>query len=221
MVRGSRPKSRARVTNAPAHDNIVDNSIIFKYTSKRDGRNPKSVIKKHKNVSNKKISVFAHQKRLRRVSFHDHLTLLLVKRIPKTCKTDLWYTANELNSFRTNVMNSKELSLKVKLKSARSRNHVRKVLLQYRTDRANEKIATSRSTAMRSLINLRKVSMKSSAKTREVAIRNANKLEREIFTDQSCMNPTITGACLGPVHRWAFDYYLGSMIDTLCTVSME
>ena len=218
MVRASRLAPRAMV-NSALDDNIVDNSTIFTSTPKQyDLRNLKSAMKKHTTGLNEQSLYRAPQKRHRRVSFDEQLTLALIKRIPVAYKNEIWNTANELVTFRTKVLDCKELNLKMKLKSARARNHSRRVLLQYRTDIVSKKMAASRSIAMRCLINLKNVSAKSSEKTREVAIENANQLERELVSDQSYLNPTISSACFGQGQRWAFDYYLGSMIDTLCTV---
>jgi len=219
---GSRPVPRAVVTyTCSASDDItVDNSIIMKHIPKQQyGSSSKSALKKHPNNSEQKKSFRSSPKR--RVSFDEQLTLALVKRIPQKCSKDCWYSAGELVDFRAKVLEIKELNLKAKLKSARSRNHSRRVLLQYRTDRANIHMSTSRSMVMRSHINLKNVSKMSSEKTTEVAIKNAKKLEREIHADQSGLNPAISSVCFGPSQHWAIDYYLASMIDTLCTVAVE
>ena len=158
------------------------------------------------------------QKRLRRVSFADEPTLKKFKRIPKVYAIDVWYNARDMERFRSKVLNNEELRLKVKLKSARCHSHMRRVLLEYRVN--HMKGATTKCIAARNSLNLCDVSMNSSRKPREAAIKIAAKLEKDIIGDQpaSACNPTVSSVCFGPTYRWAFDYYLGSYIDTLCTV---
>ena len=159
------------------------------------------------------------EKPIRRVSFADQKTVTIFKRIPRKCARDVWFTAVEMGRFRMNVLNSNDLRFKVKLKSARCHNHMRRVLLEHRTskgDIANQALTTS----IYYENNVRRictVSMKSSEKPREAAIETANKLEQEIV-EQSLINRRVSSACFGFSHRWVFDYYLGQMVDNMCTV---
>lgn len=149
------------------------------------------------------------------------MTIRLCKQIPKTYAKDIWYSASDLMSFRTELVKIKELALKAKLKSARSRNHSRRVLLQYRTDKANIKMASSRTMVTRSENNLKNVSKISSQKATELAIKTAELLEFEVVEERASYYPELASACFGASQQWAFDYYLGTMIDSFCTVSTE
>jgi len=229
MARGS--TLRPRLITSVADDTMVDNSIVSSSMKERFGRQLNSAKKDYTclrhasksepslNTSDRQTSYHVTQQRLRKVSFGDKLTLKIIKRIPKIYATDIWYTANDMVEFRTRVLNCNELRLKVKIKSARCQNHMRRVLLEYRINRGHEgKKATTRCVTTRNSLNLSSISIRSSKKPREAAIKNATALEKEIIADQSFFNPTISSACFGPSRRWVFDYYLGSLIDTLCTV---
>mmetsp|Transcript_6414 Transcript_6414/g.15573 ORF Transcript_6414/g.15573 Transcript_6414/m.15573 type:complete len:234 (+) Transcript_6414:263-964(+) len=220
------PHRRSKLTprviaNGASSDNIVDDSVISTQIAKqqRQGSKPKSAMKRHRKTSSKPKLHRSRQKRSRKVSFDTNLTLAQFKKIPKACARDVWYTAGDVDRFRMKVLESKEFCVKNKLKSARCRNHMRRVLFQYRISREDAGGKTeSRREANRAVLNLSQVSLRSSEKTREIAIRNALRLEREIIAEASCMNPTMTNAFLGPSSHWSFEYYLGTMLDTLCTV---
>ena len=52
--------------------------------------------------------------------------------------------------------------------------------------------------------------MKSSKKSKDVAIKNANKLKLEV-ENQSFINPAVSGCLgLGP-NQWIIDYYVGTI----------
>jgi len=153
----------------------------------------------------------------RKVSFADEITVKPIKRIPKIYATDLWYTAIDMSRFRMDVLKCKDLRSKAKLKSARCHIHMRHVLLEHRVSRGGIGKETAYTSITRNSQNLSSVSMKSSKKPKARAIKYANRLEQEIVQEQSFFNPQIS-SCFGASHRWVFDYYLGSMIDTLCTV---
>ena len=209
------------IANGASSDNIVDNSVISTQISKQQqqGRKPKSSMKRHRKTSRKPKLHRSRQKQTQKVSFNTNLTLARIKKIPKAYAHDVWYTAGDVDRFRMKILESKEFCLKNKLKSARCRNHMRRVLFQHRISRDDAGGKTeSRREVNRAVLNLSQISIRSSEKTREIAIRNALRLEREIIAEASCMNPTITNACLGPSSRWSFEYYLGTMLDTLCTV---
>lgn len=226
MVRSSSGSSHRRskltprvIVNGASSDNIVDDSVISTQISKqqRQGRTPKSAMKRHRKTNSK--PKLHRRKRTRKVSFDTNLTLAQIKKIPKAYAHDVWYTAGDVDRFRMKVLESKEFCLKNKLKSARCRNHMRRVLFQHRISRDDAGGKTeSRREVNRAILNLSQVSLRSSEKTREIAIRNALRLEREIIAEASCINPTVANACLGPSSRWSFEYYLGTMLDTLCTV---
>lgn len=213
------------------NDITIDNLIVSSSTKEGFDRHFKSTNKertRYRNTSKNEISSIisngqtlyrARQQRFRKVSFADKLTLKIIKRIPKIYTKDIWYTANDMDKFRTRVLNSEELRLKVRLKSARCRNHMRRVLLEYRISRGHkEKKVTTQHVTTRNCLNLSNFSQRSSEKQKEAAMENATNLEKEIMVDQSFLNPTISSACFGRSHRWVFDYYLGSLIDTLCTI---
>ena len=226
------PFQVANITNGsklPPHfimsnrdDTTVNNPMVSSSERKKSGKNSKST-KKHHFASNSEIlsrtSCREKNQRLRKVSFAEKVMIKIVDRIPKIYAMDTWYTAHDMDNFRAMVLNCKELQLRVKLKSARSYNHMRRVLLEYRANRAQKgNKAISSRVATRNPRDLSIVSSKSSKKPREEAIKNAIKLEKEIIADQSFLNPTISSACAGSSHRWVLDYYLGYLIDTLCTV---
>jgi len=225
MARGSIWPSRLIIRVA---DDTVDNSITtcpptnsdmrFKSTKKgqtrhvRDANRCESLL--ITDTSNRQLSSRTSQQRPRKVFFADEITVKSIKRIPKCYATDIWYKAIDMDRFRMDVLNCKELRFEVKLKSARSHNHMRRVLVEHRGRKGKQ---TTTCAITRNSHNLSSVSMKSSKKPKEVAIKRANSLEQEVVDGQSFMNPRIS-SCFGPSHRWVFDYYLGSMIDTLCTV---
>lgn len=184
------------------------NKELARYENSRGSESSLSILRRH-------TSCRVKQQRLRNVSFADESNLKIIKRIPKIYSADIWYTVNDMNKFRTQIFACPELRLKVKLKSARCHNHMRRVLLEHRI---NGSIKAKKVTSTRNLLNLSNVSMRSSMKPRETAMINATKLESEVIADQSVINPTISGACFGPRRHWIFDYYMGSLIDTLCTV---
>jgi hypothetical protein len=208
-----------------------DNSIASSPVMKRSIRHLKPAKKEHtrhrtasesessSNISNWQTSYRTTQQHLRKVSFADEFVVKTIQRIPKAYANDIWYAANEFDNFRTKVLNCKELRLKMKLKSARCRNHMRRVLLEYRINldlERKEKKTTTRCDVTRNSLNLSSLSMRCSKKSKEVAIKNAKKLEKEIIADQMLLNPTISN-CFGPSHRWVIEYYFGYFIDTLCT----
>ncbi len=207
---GSRLSPRGILVNGASYDSTGDNSIIL------------TTARKQQNVSNstKKTSPGGQPHR-RSVSFQEQMTVRLCKQIPKTYSKDLWYASKDLLSFRTETVQIKELALKAKLKSVRSRNHTRRVLLQYRTDKANIKMSSSRAMVNRSENNLNNVSKISSQKATELAIKTAELLELEVVKDRKSYYPELASACFGAGQQWAFDYYLGTMIDSFCFMSAE
>jgi hypothetical protein len=169
------------------------------------------------------MSYWTTQQHLQKVSFADKFAVKIIKRIPKAYAVDVWYAAKDFDNFRTEVLSRRDLLLKMKLKSARCRNHMRRVLLEYRINldlALKENATASRRVALRNAsknsLNLSSLSMRCSKKSKELAIKNASNLEREIIADQMILNSTISNACLGPTHRWIIDYYFGCFIDTLC-----
>ena len=158
------------------------------------------------------ISGCTLHKSSRNVFFADEITVKKIKRIPRVFAKDIWYTAPDMSRFRMDVLNSEDLRLHVKLKSARCHNHMRRVLLEHRISQGGK--ATTTCVAKR----ISSVSIKSSKKPKEAAVNAANKLEQEIIDEQSFLNPRISTTCFGFSQRWVFDYYLGSMIDNLCSV---
>mmetsp|Transcript_10630 Transcript_10630/g.25178 ORF Transcript_10630/g.25178 Transcript_10630/m.25178 type:complete len:247 (-) Transcript_10630:8-748(-) len=154
----------------------------------------------------------------RNVSFARFLTVKRIRKIPQKYAKDVWYTGGEMQKFRMEVLNCKDLRFKVKLKSARCHNHMRRVLLAHRVHkRCSRSKGRSTHPKQKDLENLSNISMQSSMKPREIAINTATLLEREIVDDQSVVNRRISSACFGFNHRWVFDYYLGLVIDNLCT----
>lgn len=217
MVRVSKLTPRVMVTGTPRRA-LVDDSIISTQIPKRKlGRKIKSAMKRQKKTTSKQKSAHSRQKRSQKVTFDTNLTLAQVKKIPKAYAKDVWYTPYDVDKFRSRMFESREWSLKNKMKSARCRNHMRRVLFQHRISRDTGGKTERRQDSNREILNLSSVSMRSSEKQKEVAIRNAIRLQREIIADAACINP-VSSACLGPSSRWSFDYYLGTMLDTLCTV---
>lgn len=213
-----------------------DNSISSFSARKQYRRDVKSAKKEHtshrsasnsessSNIVHQKMSYWTTQQHLQKVSFADKFAVKIIKRIPKAYAVDVWYAAKDFDNFRTEVLSRRDLLLKMKLKSARCRNHMRRVLLEYRINldlALKENATASRRVALRNIsknsLNLSSLSMRCSKKSKEVAIKNASNLEREIIADQMILNSTISNACLGPTHRWIIDYYFGCFIDTLCT----
>ena len=211
-------------------DTAVDCSMAWPSEQKKSGRRLTSAKKQHtqySSVSNSEFSLnistrqtsYCAEECLRKVSFAEKVTLKIFNRIPKVYAYDIWYTANDMDNFRTKVLNCKQQQLKVKLKSARCHNHMRRVLLEYRINRAQKGNNTITSCVnARNPRDLSIVAMSSSRKPREVAMKNAKKLEKEIIANQSLQSSTISSDCFGPRHHRAFDYYLGYLIDSLCVV---
>mmetsp|Transcript_6401 Transcript_6401/g.13624 ORF Transcript_6401/g.13624 Transcript_6401/m.13624 type:complete len:240 (+) Transcript_6401:198-917(+) len=203
----------------------VDCAILSSCPKEQNVRRSKSPMKKReesfnhakrnepiliRTTSNQQISDCALRKSSRNVFFADEITVKKIKRIPRAFAKDVWYTAPDMSRFRMDVLNSEDLRLHVKLKSARCHNHMRRVLLEHRISQGGK--ATTTSVAKR----ISSVSIKSSEKPKEAAVNAANKLEQEIIDEQSYLNPKLSTTCFGFSQRWVFDYYLGSMIDNVC-----
>ena len=205
--RPSRLSPRGILVNGASYDkNTGDDSIILTTTARK--QNGSSATK-------------TSSKKRQKVAFEEQMTVRLCKQIPKTYAKDLWYAPSDVFEFRNDIVKIKELALKAKLKSVRSRNHTRRVLLQYRTDKANVQMSTSRTMRNRSENNLKNVSKISSQKATELAIKTAELLEIEVVEDRRSYYPELASACFGASRQWAFDYYLGDMIDSICFMSSE
>lgn len=152
------------------------------------------------------------QKGIRKASFVDEITVKEIKRISRTDAKDVWYSAIDMDRFRLDVLNCKYHRFENKLKSARCHNHMRRFLLHYRISK--QVTPGEKTRATRNSQHLSSISMKSSKKAKEAAIKNACRLEQEIIEDESYMNTQISGF-FGPSHRWVIDYYLWTIIDTL------
>lgn len=203
------------VTGTP-RQTIVDDSIITTQIPKgKLSRKLKSAMKRQNKTPSKQKLAFSRQKRSRKVTFDTNLTLAQVRKIPKAYAQDVWYTAHDVDRFRSRMFESREFSLKNKMKSARCRNHMRRVLFQHRISRDTGGKTERHRDSNTEILALSSVSMRSSEKPKEVAFRSAIRLQREIIAD--ALEP-VSSACLAPSSRWSFDYYLGTMIDTLCTV---
>jgi len=230
MARGSTLAPRL-VTTFSDDNSITSFSVRKRYrrhlkSAKKDHTSPRTASNSESssNISKEQISYWTTQQHLQKVSFADKFAVKIIKRIPKAYAVDVWYAAKDFVNFRTEVLSCRDFLPKMKLKSARCRNHMRRVLLEYRIhlDLAlKENVTASRSVALRNAsknsLNLSSLSMRCSKKSKEAAIRNATKLEKEIIADQMILNPTISNACIGPTNRWIIEYYFGCFIDTLCT----
>jgi len=146
------------------------------------------------------------------VTFVDEITVKEIKRISRTDAKDVWYSAIDMDRFRLDILNCKYHRFENKLKSARCHNHMRRFLLHHRISK--QITAGEKTSATRNSQHLSSISMKSSKKAKEAAIKNACRLEKEIIADESYMNTQIS-VCFGPSHRWVIDYYLWTIIDTL------
>jgi hypothetical protein len=170
------------------------------------------------NNNQKLIFSPSQQKRsTRKVSFVDEITVKEVKRISIIDKKDCWYTVNDMDRFRCDVLDSKHRRFGAKLKSARCHNHMRRVLLHHRAAKyviTAERVENTCCTTRNIQQSLSSVAIKSSKKSKEKARTNANKLEQEVVEDESYINTQISG-CFGRSHRWVADYYLGAIFDTL------
>lgn len=167
----------------------------------------------------------------RKVSFAKLITIKRVRKIPKKYAQNVWYTGTDMHNFRMEVLNCKDLRFRVKLKSARCHNHMRRVLLEHRVSKADSNYSYNTTASkkkgaaaakkylrkQKDIENLSNASMKSSAKTKEAARKTADLLEQEIVGEQSMVNSKISSACFGVNHRWVFDYYLGLMVDNMCS----
>lgn len=169
--------------------------------------------------NNQKLIISPSQRKqsTRKVSFFDEITVKEIKRISIIDKKDCWYTLNDMDRFRCDVLDSKHRRFGAKLKSARCHNHMRRVLLHHRAakhvitaEREENTCCTTRNIQQ----NLSSIAIKSSKKSKEKARTNANNLEQEVVEDESYINTQIS-VCFGPSHRWVADYYLGTIFDTL------
>jgi len=188
----------------------------FSRQANNTGRNTTS------NANNNQELIFSPSQRTRsitrKVSFEDEITVKEIKRISIIDKKDCWYTANDMDRFRCDVLDSKHRRFGAKLKSARCHNHMRRVLLHHRAAKhviTAEREENTCCTTMNIQQNLSSIAIKSSKKSKEKAITNASKLEQEVVEDESYINTQISGCFGGPSHRWVVDYYLGTIFDTL------
>jgi hypothetical protein len=226
MARGSMRHSQRRFHNTNSLLTTLSKQSSERYATTPNGkrrsfsRQANNNGRKTPDANNDQELIFSPSQRkrsTRKVSFVDEITVKEIKRISMIDKKDCWYTVNDMDRFRCDVLDSKHRRFGAKLKSARYHNHMRRVLLHHRAakhvitaEREENTCCTTRNIQQ----NLSSIAIKSSKKSKEKAITNANKLEQEVVEDESYINAQISG-CFGPSHRWVVDYYLGTIFDTL------
>lgn len=219
MGAAAKMKKNASVISAPSKSSRSDRGTAHSRLKSCSVRRLKTIAtgKAQTNEIELLKIVDASNPRTRRVSFADQMSVKGIRRIPRKLATDVWYTAVEMDRFRMDVLNCKDLRFKVKLKSARCHNHMRRVLLEYRVNKGG-KGKKPVEIIGRNSENLSILSMKSSKEPKEAALKKASALHEELSGEDAFMITSLSSACFGPSHRWVFDYYLGSMLDTICTV---
>ena len=226
MPRGKRLAPRL-VKSGRNDDKKVDDKATAAYplekrsnrhlAKRRQARISHEEIKKEDSLHTRRFS--GRNNSSQKVRFADEVTVKPIRRISRNRAKKVWYTAEDMDEFRMDVLQCKELRCKLRLKSARCHNHKRRVLLEHEVSRERDgRKRTKSRTTTRNALNLSNVSIESSRKPRLTAINDAIRLEEEIVAEQSFIHPQVSSVCFGPSHRWVFDYYVGSFIDTLCTV---